>query len=104
MLIQEVIRSEHSTVSFGFCFTGKRADGEVLGPVPQGDKTKLTCLVMTDSKTRAVQAVPVFNKGDIKLMSKEVCRFVQFLCYSTVALRCDQEPTLLRVQDLAQRL
>lgn len=58
---------------------------------------------MTDSKTRAVQAVPVFNKGDIKFMSKEVCRFVQFLGYSTVALRCDQEPTMLRVQDLAQQ-
>ena len=96
-------RSEHSTVSFDFCFTGKRADGEVLGPVPQSDKIKLTCLAMTDSKTRAVQAVPVFNKGDIKFMSKEVCRFVQFLGYSTVALRCDQEPTMLRVQDLAQQ-
>ena len=100
---QNRTRSEHSTVSFDFCFTGKRADGEVLGPVPQGDKAKLTCLVMTDSKTRAVQAVPVFNKGDIKFMSKEVCRFVQFLGYSTVALRCDQEPTMLRVQDLAQQ-
>ena len=40
---------------------------------------------------------------ETKRSSLVVCRFVQFLGYNTVALRCDQEPTMLRVQDFAQQ-
>ena len=66
-------------------------------------KVKLVCLVMTDSSSGAVQATPMFNKGGIKMMAKAVCRFVQWLGYNTLTLRCDQEPTMLRVEDQAQQ-
>ena len=34
-------------------------------------------------------------------MAKEICRFINYLGYSTSVLRCDQEPAMLRVQDIA---
>ena len=55
---------------------------------------KLSCLAIVDSMSGAVSAVPILNKGDFKGMAKEIVRFSQWLGYSSVALRCDQEPTL----------
>ena len=66
-------------------------------------KVKLVCLVMTDSSSGAVQASPMYNKAGIKMMAKEICRYVQCLGYNTLTLRCGQEPTMLRVEHHAQQ-
>ena len=101
---ERYVKREHPCVSFDLCYTRKRV-GESALPVEEseGVKVKLTCLVLIDSSSRAVHAVPVFSKSDIRLMAKEICRFVQWHGHPTVALRCDQEPVMLRVQYLAQQ-
>ena len=96
-------RREFPCISFDLCFTGK-ADDSTLESVMEADpKVKLVCLVMTDSSSGAVQASPMYNKAGIKMMAKEICRFVQWLGYNTLTLRCDQEPTMLRVEHHAQQ-
>eukprot|EP00435_Cladocopium_sp_Y103_P044429 s2067_g12.t1 len=51
----------------------------------------------------AVHCIPVQNKSQTKYMSQEIMRFITFLGYSTVMLRCDQEPATLQIQKLVQR-
>ena len=101
---ERYVKREIPCISFDLCYTRKRA-GEPALPVEEseGVKVKFVCLVMVDSSSRAVHAVPVFNKSDIRLMAKEICRFVQWHGHPAVALRCDQEPVMLRVQYLAQQ-
>ena len=96
-------RREFPCISFDLSFTGKKDDSTLESVMEADPKVKLVCLVMTDSSSGAVQATPMFNKGGIKMMAKAVCRFVQWLGYNTLTLRCDQEPTMLRVEDQAQQ-
>ena len=65
--------------------------------------SKLVFLALVDSLTEAVSAVPLLNKGDPKMMAKEIVRFVQWLAYSSLSLRFDQEPTTHRAQQLCQQ-
>ena len=67
------------------------------------DQSKLITLVMHDSHTGAVHCVPVNNKSQTRYMSQEVLRFINFTGHGKVALRCDQEPTMLQIQKLVQR-
>ena len=96
-------RREFPCISFDLSFTGKKDDSTLESVMEADPKVKLVCLVMTDSSSGAVQATPMFNKGGIKMMAKAVCRFVQWLGYNTLTLRCGQEPTMLRVEEQAQQ-
>ncbi len=98
---QRGINREHPTISFDLFYTGKRTKESALSEVPAGEKEKTICLAVVDSFSRSVHAIPVYNKADARLMAKEICRFISYLGYSTLVLRCDQEPTMLRVQDVA---
>ena len=92
---------EHPTISFDLFYTGKRRAETASSAVPVGEKEKTICMAVVDSFSRAVHAIPVYNKADARLMAKEISRFINHFGYSVLELRCDQEPTMLRVQDLA---
>ena len=79
---ERYVKREYLCVSFDLCYTRKRV-GELALPVEESEG------VLIDSLSRAVHAVLVFSKLDIRLMPKEICRFVQWHGYPTVALRCD---------------
>eukprot|EP00438_Fugacium_kawagutii_P013012 Skav219672 [mRNA] locus=scaffold3149:113084:120619:+ [translate_table: standard] len=89
-------KREYPTISFDLKYTSKEVEGE-------DSKDKILVMVMTCSQTGAISAVPFQDKSDAFMMSKEVCRFIQWLGHHTLALRCDQEPTMLKVEDLARR-
>lgn len=95
------INREHPTIFFGLFYTGKRKAETASRAVPVGEKEKTICMAVVDSFSKAAHAIPVYNKADARLMAKEICRFINYLGYSTLVLRCDQEPTMLRVQDVA---
>ena len=90
---------ELPVISWDFAFTGKSCEGVD----ESSDQSKLTTLVMHDSHTGAVHCVPVNNKSQTRYMSQEVLRFINFTGHGKVALRCDQEPTMLQIQKLVQR-
>ena len=85
-------------ISWDFAFTGKSCESVD----ESSDQSQLTTLVMHDSHTGAVHCVPVNNKSQTRYMSQEVLRFINFTGHGKVALRCDQEPTMLQIQKLVQ--
>ena len=92
-------RREMPVISWDLCFSGKTCE-----KVEETDgQAKLTALVIHDSHTGAVQCVPVQGKRQTKFMALEVLRFITFLGYGDVTLRCDQEPTTLTIQRHVQR-
>ena len=93
------LQEELPVISWDFAFTGKSCEGVD----ESSDQSKLTTLVMHDSHTGAVHCVPVNNKSQTRYMSQEVLRFINFTGHGKVALRCDQEPTMLQIQKLVQR-
>ena len=97
--LTRVQRRELPVISWDFAFTGKSCEGVD----ESSDQSKLTTLVMHDSHTGAVHCVPVNNKSQTRYMSQEVLRFISFTGPGKVALRCDQEPTMLQIQKLVQR-
>ena len=97
--LTRVQRRELPVISWDFAFTGKSCEGVD----ESSDQSKLTTLVMHDSHTGAVHCVPVNNKSQTRYMSQEVLRFINFTGHGKVALRCDQEPTMLQIQKLVQR-
>eukprot|EP00435_Cladocopium_sp_Y103_P033238 s948_g8.t1 len=92
-------RREHPIISWDFCYTGKTCEAVT----EKSEGSKLTALVVHDSHTGAVHCIPVQHKSQTKYMSQEIMRFITFLGYGVVALRCDQEPTTLQIQRLVQR-
>ena len=98
---QRFTKREYPCISFDLCYTGKRVDNALGDVSAEGPHEKLICLVMNDSQTGATGAVPIFHKADLKLMAKSIVKFVHQLSYTTVGLRCDQEPAMLKVQELA---
>ena len=90
-------------ISFDLFYTSKKLKEPMVAVGEKDELNKLVCLAIVDSMTGAVSAVPLLNKGDSKMMAKEIVRFVQWLGYSSLSLRCDQEPTTLRVQQLCQQ-
>ena len=63
----------------------------------------MAALVTHDLHSGAIQCVPIQGKSQTKYMSREVLRFINFLGYGEVMLRCDKEPTTLTLQRLVQR-
>ena len=97
--LTRVQRRELPVISWDFAFTAKSCEGVD----ESSDQSKLTTLVMHDSHTGAVHCLPVNNKSQTRYMSQEVLRFTNFTGHGKVALRCDQEPTMLQIQKLVQR-
>ena len=64
---------------------------------------KLCVLVLHDSETGNVCAVPVDRKKNAEFLTVEAVRFMSWLGYSETILRCDQEPVMLKLQDLIQQ-
>ena len=89
-------RSSVPSVSFDFCYTKC---------VPGGKDSKeidsITALIMVDSASGYIQAVPLRNKNQWNLMVHELLSFTGLLGHSEVTYRCDNEPTLLQLQRMA---
>ena len=101
---QRGVSREYPTISFDLFYIGKRVSGEALIEVARDTKEKVMCLAVVDSFSRSAQAIPVYNRADARLMGKDICRFINFLGYGTVMLRCDQEPMMLRVQGVTTEI
>ena len=93
---------ETPTISMDFCYAGYD-QGLPGGPVLEAEDNKLTCLVLHDSTTSCVHAVPVDRKGNLGFLCGEVIRFISYLGYGEVILKNDQEPTMLKLQKLVQQ-
>ena len=92
-------RREMPVISWDLCFSGKTCEA-----VEETDgQAKLTALVVHDSHSGAVQRIPIQSKKQTKFMGAEILRFINFLGYGDVTLRCDKEPTTLQVQRYVQR-
>ena len=89
-------------ISFDLFYT-KKVKEPMVEVGEKEEISKLVFLALVDSLTGAVSAVPLLNKGDPKMMAKEIVRFVQWLAYSSLSLRFDQEPTTHRAQQLCQQ-
>ena len=94
-----VQRRELPIISWDFCFTGKTCEQVD----EDSQQSKLTCLILHDSQSGAVHCVPVHHKGQTKYMCQEILRFIAFLGYGDVTIRCDQEHSTLAIQRLVQR-
>ena len=83
-----------SACSFDFAFTARPS----TGPQPT---EKLVCLVLKDSHTQAVYAIPTPAKGGtvaLKFMIDEICRFLNYCGHTEVTLKSDSEPSCLALQ------
>ena len=97
--------SEVPVISMDYAFMGDRdaededadtADAEAKFDRDESDESKVKILVARDSKSRVCAAIPVPRKGldqeDWNL--KESLRFLEFLGYSNIVLKSDQERAL----------
>jgi len=87
-------------LSFDFSFPGRNPSvlpclGGVVAP-----EDKQTVLNVYDSHSGCVFAIPVPLKRNVHFMCRELMKILQFLGYSTVVLRCDAEPLLMKVPSL----
>ena len=94
---------EIPTVSMDFCYTGY-SDNSAGGQeeTEESEKDKLCCLVLHDSGTNNVHAVPVDENKHLHFLTGEVMRFISWLGHGECILHSDQEPVLLRLQTLVQ--
>ena len=86
-----------SVCSFDFAFTGRSSPAEFEG----ASNDKLVCLVLKDSHTGAMHAVPTPAKGGpvaFKYLVAEVCRFLNYCGHESVTVRSDGEPACLALQ------
>ena len=89
---------EVPVISFDLCYTG--ASGEA---VDEKSNAKVVVLVLHDSHSSAVHAVPIKGKSETQHMVREASRFIEHLGHGDICLRCDQEPTMLNLQTVLQR-
>jgi hypothetical protein len=64
------------------------------------DEETLVAMVMIDNKTGYLGVVPLSSKSQFDLLTKELIAFTSTLGYSSVQLRCDNEPTIVQVAKL----
>ena len=86
--------SAHSTVSFDFGFASRN------------DQDPKACgLFIHDRQTGAMHVVPTPQKGGrhLQYLCTEFCRFLVWLGYTTVGLRCDQEPSTLSLLEAVKK-
>ena len=85
-----------SVVSFDFGYCSR-----LKGDRAREDKDRLTVLFLHDRHTKAVYAVPTAQKGGPSLshLITESARFIIWLGHRSVRLRCDNEPSIMAVQN-----
>ena len=97
--------SEVPVISLDYAFMGDKdnedteAEDNIIDAnydLNDADDSKLKMLVIRDSKSRVCAAIPVPRKGaDSKDWNlRESLRFLEFLGYSNIVLKSDQEPAL----------
>ena len=69
-----------------------------IDAVPEESQRALKCLVVHDSATGMIAAIPCESKGDTRYLGIELMRFIQSLGHSAVTLKCDSEPATLTLQ------
>ena len=75
------------SISFDFCYTKCLPD--------KGDSKEIDsiiALLMVDSASGYIQAVPLRNKNQWNLMVHELLFFAGWMGHSEVTFRCDNEP------------
>ena len=82
-----------ATISFDFCYTKSVPESMVEKQVDT-----MTCLVMCDSATGYLYAVPLRSKNPWSLMVRELLGFAGILGHSELVFMCDNEPALLQLQ------
>ena len=86
-------RAGVATISFDFCYTKS-----VPTSMEEKKVDTMTCLVMCDSATGYLHAVPLRSKNQWSLMVRELLGFAGILGHSELVFMCDNEPTLLQLQ------
>eukprot|EP00435_Cladocopium_sp_Y103_P042490 s2990_g11.t1 len=89
-------RSSVPSISFDCCYTKCVPDKS-----DSKDIDSITALLMIDSVSGYIQAVPLRNKNQWNLMVHELLSFAGLMGHSEVTFRCDNEPTLLQLQRMA---
>eukprot|EP00435_Cladocopium_sp_Y103_P038070 s2855_g10.t1 len=89
-------RSSVPSISFDFRYTKC---------VPEKGESKdinsITALLMIDSASGYIQAVPLRNKNQYNLMVHELLSFAGLMGHSELTFRCGNKPTLLQLQRMA---
>ena len=67
------------------------------------EEETLVAMVMIDNKTGYLGVVPLSSKAQFDLLTKELIAFTSTLDYSSIQLRCDNEPTMCRWQNLLSK-
>eukprot|EP00435_Cladocopium_sp_Y103_P043190 s470_g12.t1 len=63
-------------ISFDLFYTSKKLKEPMEAVGEKDELNRLVCLAIVDSMTGAVSAVPLLNKGDSKMMAKEIVRWL----------------------------
>ena len=88
---------EDSVCCMDFAYTGRRTPAQFEGHTQE----KLVVLVLKDSHTGAVHAIPTPAKGGtiaFKYLVAETCRFLNYCGHQTCTIRSDSEPACLALQ------
>ena len=87
--------TSNSLVSFDFGFASRL----------DGDPDPLTVLAIHDRSTKSMHAVPTPSKGgkDLPYLTGELCRFVTWIGHTSVAFRCDNEPSTIALLESAKK-
>ena len=69
------------TVSYDFCFTGFDEEGKMESCAAQDAESRraLKCMIVHDTATGSVAAIPCESKGDNRYLGLELMRFIQAL-------------------------
>ena len=86
-------RAGVATISFDFCYTKS-----VPESMDEQQVDTMVCLVMCDSATGYLHAVPLRSKNQWSLMIRELLGFAGILGHSELVFMCDNEPTLLQLK------
>ena len=86
-------RAGVATISFDFCYTKS-----VPESMDEKQVDTMVGLVMCDSATGYLHAVPLRSKNQWSLMTRELLGFAGSLGHSELVFMCDNEPTLLQLQ------
>ena len=93
---KHLTRREYSTMNFNFSFTGH----DCPQMPSRGDAVKpeetLIALNLSGSQSGCVFSTPVRNRSDVH--SRKMITILQFVTHPKVALKCDPEPVLLKLQ------
>ena len=85
-------RAGTATVSFDFCDTKS-----VPESMDEKNIDTMVCLVMVDSVTGYLHAVPLRSKNQWSLMVRELLGFAGILGHAEMVFMCDNEPSLLQL-------